>query len=344
MGCPTTGCVGYELERDLDFDDSGFVTSIGWTRIGSRIEPYNAKFNGNGKVLKNMMINRSGTLANTDGTGLFGGIGVNGEVYNLGLEDVDITDTQPSQIIGAIAGYSAGLIYNCYATGTITTDNGGNRRVGGLVGRLLGNIRTSYTTVDITGGFKSGGIVGRIATHLTAGSISGFTSCYSLGSVTVVGGANRGGGAVGESVVGVLMKTSFIAGSVTSPAGSGKVAGWIPDLNTRETHITAGTADIHKNYFDQDVVGSNRSTNFSSDSNQEPLATHIQNKRTTALQTPTDYTGIYATWDDFDIDGSGSVTDADKIWDFGTSTQYPALKIDFNGDGTATVEEFGSQR
>ena len=32
------------------------------------------------------------------------------------------------------------------------------------------------------------------------------------------------------------------------------------------------------------------------------------------------------------------------FWDFGTSGQYPALKVDFDGDGTATWQEFGNQR
>ncbi len=32
------------------------------------------------------------------------------------------------------------------------------------------------------------------------------------------------------------------------------------------------------------------------------------------------------------------------IWDFGTTTQIPALKVDFNGDGATAVAELGSQR
>jgi len=30
-------------------------------------------------------------------------------------------------------------------------------------------------------------------------------------------------------------------------------------------------------------------------------------------------------------------------WDFGDNTQNPVLKVDFDGDGTATWEEFGTQ-
>ena len=53
-------------------------------------------------------------------------------------------------------------------------------------------------------------------------------------------------------------------------------------------------------------------------------------KTTSELQMPTSASGIYATWG--------------TAWDFGTECQYPVLKVDFNGDGTATWEEFGDQR
>ena len=69
--------------------------------------------------------------------------------------------------------------------------------------------------------------------------------------------------------------------------------------------------------------------------------------RTTAqLQSPTGYTGIYRDWNaDLDnADGDDDdATGADDFWDFGTSSQYPALKVDFDGDGAATAAEFGGQ-
>ena len=40
------------------------------------------------------------------------------------------------------------------------------------------------------------------------------------------------------------------------------------------------------------------------------------------LREPTSYTGIYATWDDHDIDGDGN---ADSPWDFGQDYNYPKL-------------------
>ena len=65
------------------------------------------------------------------------------------------------------------------------------------------------------------------------------------------------------------------------------------------------------------------------------------------MQSPIGYTGIYSTWDE-DLDNAdgddNSATGTDNFWDFGTSSQYPALKVDLDGDGSPTWQEFGSQR
>ena len=65
-------------------------------------------------------------------------------------------------------------------------------------------------------------------------------------------------------------------------------------------------------------------------------------KTTAELQTPTAYgtaMEIYANWN-VDVDGDG---DGDDPWDFGTGSEYPALRVDFNGDGIPTAFEFGVQ-
>ena len=66
----------------------------------------------------------------------------------------------------------------------------------------------------------------------------------------------------------------------------------------------------------------------------------LPGRTTSGLQTPTGYTGIYSAWD-LDLDENGA---DDDPWDFGAAYNYPALKVDFNGDGTPTYQEFGLQR
>ena len=57
---------------------------------------------------------------------------------------------------------------------------------------------------------------------------------------------------------------------------------------------------------------------------------------TAELQGPTDYTGIYRSWNvDLDRSPLGDEDDADDLWDFGTATQYPVLSVDV--DDTAGV-------
>ena len=52
-------------------------------------------------------------------------------------------------------------------------------------------------------------------------------------------------------------------------------------------------------------------------------------KTTSELQSPIDYTGIYSTWDDDDIDGDG---ETDSPWNFGTTSEYPTLPTLFTLD------------
>ena len=65
-------------------------------------------------------------------------------------------------------------------------------------------------------------------------------------------------------------------------------------------------------------------------------------KSTSQLQTPTAYGSgaeIYANWN-INVDQAAG---ADDPWDFGTGSQYPALKVDFDRDDTPTAYEFGRQ-
>ena len=69
-------------------------------------------------------------------------------------------------------------------------------------------------------------------------------------------------------------------------------------------------------------------------------STGLEGKTTEQLQSSTGYNGIYSDWNiDFDIPDE----DSDDPWDFGGTDQYPVLKADIDGDGTATWEEFGHQ-
>ena len=77
------------------------------------------------------------------------------------------------------------------------------------------------------------------------------------------------------------------------------------------------------------------------------LSSGIFGKTTAELQSPAGYTGPYQGWDVlWSFEGTEFSPDysLNDFWDFGTRSEYPALKVDFDGDGTATWQEFGIQR
>ena len=79
------------------------------------------------------------------------------------------------------------------------------------------------------------------------------------------------------------------------------------------THTTITTS-----YHDSDTTGETDTTTIPT------------GKTTSQLQSVTDNSGIYSGWS------------TDK-WNFGTTFQYPRIKADWDGDGTATAAEFGEQ-
>ena len=106
-GCAPGGCKGYELARELDFNDNDsyssttnkmiWTTGESWNPIGQYFE---AIFNGNGYTISNLMINRS----NTD-VGLFYSLGSRAEIVNLGLLNVNTTGTWQ---VGGLVGQNYG--------------------------------------------------------------------------------------------------------------------------------------------------------------------------------------------------------------------------------------------
>ena len=199
------------------------------------------------------------------------------------------------------------------------------RIVGGLVGWNVesSSITASYATGGVAAnGDRVGGLVG----HNSGGS--SITGSYATGDVSA--GGREVGGLAGHNassitgsyatgnvradgtVVGGLVggnsssiRSSYATGSAT---GGGNVGGLVG-------YNFSGTVSL--SYWDTDTSGLDNSASG-------------EGKTTTELQSPTSNTGIYAAWNPL-------------RWEFGSSSQYPALKADMNGDGAATAGEFGNQ-
>ena len=238
-GCPSSGCTGYELLNNLDFDENndGAITSAdatywnsgqGWMPIGSDANPalrYTGDFKGNGYTVQNLFISRSAVSYQA----LFGGTGTNSRIESLGVTDADVTADDFSAIL---AGANRGEIVACYTTGRMTGDN----VVGGLVGWTGGSISTSYSLASVSATERLGGLVGSKA---AAGSI---TNSYSTGAVSLSSGSMTSiGGLLGESNAGTgTVSGSYwdtqTSGRTTSLGGSGVVGKTASELQSPTTY------------------------------------------------------------------------------------------------------------
>ncbi len=371
-------------DLDFDQNNDNRITSAdaarwnggsGWEPIGGNslasvtigYPGFTATFQGNGHTISHLYIDRPGRNA----VGLFGATkGRNSVIRNLTLADVNVASKRN---VGALVGSSWGSIEGVHVSGRVSGD-----RAGGLVGQLSGRASRSHSEVVVTGGSAGnrlvsfGGLVsvltGSVESSYATGSVTGthnvgglvgfmdedgrVSRCYATGDVTV--SVTNGGGLIGLNNSGSI-SACYATGEVS---GNGNIAGGLVGFSRNPSgnrgaivasyargRVTAtgsrtgglggkGGASVTNSYWDVTTSG------IADDNN----AATGEGKATSELQSPTQtngYAGIYANWN-LDLDGDAN-TDDDP-WDFGTTSEYPALKADFNDDGISTWQEFGRQR
>ena len=296
MGCPSSGCRGYELTRNLDFNspssyasrsvNTSWTQGDGWLQIGytdpaSSPDNFDAVFDGNNYTISNLYSDNE-----LDYQGLFVATSSLARIVRVGLIDIDLTLNYGFEPWGGgLVAVNAGLIAHSYATGSVITEEPGHN-VGGLVGLNYGVITYSHADVDVTdiGGYETGG--------LTGDNHAVIVSSYSTGRVT---GDDEVGGLVGDNE-GAGIIYSYATGSVT---GNGQVGALVGD--------NSGSL-IRSSYWNTQTSGRSNGVGTGP-------SIGIEGKTTAELRSPTWYHGIYSDWHH-----------AGDVWDFGTSTQYPTLK------------------
>ncbi|MEN0038771.1 MAG: GLUG motif-containing protein [Cellvibrio sp.] len=218
-GVSEARCNGYELKTDLDFDtnadgkldskDIYWNSGAGWVPMF-----FSATFDGNGHVIRNLMIDR--LYAGEDGyfQGLFSKL-ENATVRDLGLTG-DLMDIKGLSIVGGLAGSATNTsITGCFSTGSITSLNGST---GGLVGSLydssitnslaLGKVQTERDwTPDDWPTKNTGGIAGYAsASNINAVFSSSTVNGYSYVSGIIGGPENTT--STGAFAIGVVNKTA----------------------------------------------------------------------------------------------------------------------------------------
>ncbi len=148
-----------------DLSDAGYAAT--WTPIGrNSTYLFRGTFDGDGHVITGLTT----PSAYGDFSGLFGYVGSEGTVQNVGIEDGNISGEYSA---GGVAGRNYGTVTNCYFTGKVT----GNHGVGGVVGNNHGTVRNSYSLGTVSGEKNIGGVVG----FNDDGTV---VNCYNIGSVT----------------------------------------------------------------------------------------------------------------------------------------------------------------
>ena len=218
MGCPATGCTGYELAASITLGGN-------WSPIGDNTDNFTATFDGNAPsyTIGNLFIS-----ASTDYIGLFGVTGTRSVIRNVKLTGVDVTGRD---YVGVLAGRNRGRISNCETIGLVK----GRSRVGGLTGLSDGAITASASNVTVTSteGY-AGGLVGESKAAINDSSASGtvrapawvgglvgrneasITGSTASGAVTATrtDGSSLAGGLVGQNLAAPI-QNSHASGNVT---------------------------------------------------------------------------------------------------------------------------------
>ncbi|MDE0470438.1 MAG: hypothetical protein OXH57_00725, partial [Ekhidna sp.] len=348
---------GYRLTKSLHFNEDAsrsdattnkttWTIGTGWEPIGvQNVKPFLDDFDGRGHTISNLFINRT-----SDQVGLFGYSAISGGrfkivIINLGMLTPNITGGN-DVAIGTLSGSVAGgaIIKNCYVSGG-TISGGNSSRTGGIAGVLFsaGAIQESYVFgVTIRGG--NGAHVGGLTGHVQGSGIipaSVFDSYVTGGSQT--GGTSARVGGLAGSLRGTADFCYVFKN--TSTGGTSSNVGSL--VGTQERN-SSGASAIYvcyaggQNY--SNIRGSHTGNSVQTivtNCYYEAAATSGAARTASDLKTPTAYNtpadNLYKHWN------LNRLSLSIDRWDFGSSSEYLVLKVDFN-KCSGTADDITRQR
>lgn len=188
----------YNLTADID------IAGEGWQPIGTAVNPFKGTFNGNGHTVRGFS-----WFYGNDGIGLFGYVGSEATIENLGISGGELIATGGKKNIGSLVGVLSGKVINCWTMAKISTEGD---VVGGLVGKMEAgsSLENVYSAAIIMqSGNKAGALVGECG-----GSI---TNAYAIGY------AHNGNGFVGADNAGIYTDCYYDRKLYYQESGSLKV-------------------------------------------------------------------------------------------------------------------------
>ena len=372
-GCPDSGCFGYELMRDLDFEDND-----SWRAIGDRSTPFTGTFEGNRNTLYNLRMNS----AATGDKGLFSAN--SGVIRNLRIAGLEIAGSPSiSQRLSGLAVINSGAVVNCYVQGEITAAGTASNLIGGLVAENLGGeIINSGAFMDIVrssnvsrGLSASAILVGRMSQNgliinsyaigrITSGMLhvaglvghvqaSRIINSYAVADVTTNNSDNHAGTLVGSLENTSQVVNSYAQGSLNNPANIGASVGGLVGFQRQDSSVRNSYATVRvvrpslpSTFPLGGLIGRLAVSSTVDASYWDTIAGGVStsaggNGKTTAeLRTGiaqySNTDGVYFGWEPDD-------------WDFGSDAQYPVLKHAPNPDlagqpacGTPDTPECGT--
>ena len=207
-----------------------------WKPIGARWSSYTGTFDGQGYTISGLYFNNP----TSSYAGLFGSIGANGKISNVGVLDSyfqfselgggvcgvnhgtvrDCKNTGSVRGLAAIGGVcglneKGGIIENSFNEGTVSGTGDNVQQVGGVCGYNNGTIKSCYNTASVSGQNSVGGVCG-----LNSRGI--ITNCFNEGTVS---GQTFVGGVCGNGC-GVTTTNCFNGGIVSGQSHVSGVCGY----------------------------------------------------------------------------------------------------------------------
>jgi hypothetical protein len=177
-------------------------------------KPFTGVFDGNGHTLSNFTYDSN----DKDYIGLFGYVGIGGEIKDVGMIDADV-NAETGNYVSSLVGYlENGTINNCHTEGVYIA---GGKYIGAMVGRNsgfpggTGRIVNCDATGVVNGNYMTGGLVGSIY-------LGWLSDCNS--AVTVVGNEYTGG-LVGWNSSLSIVTNCFATGTVDGNSSTGGLLG-----------------------------------------------------------------------------------------------------------------------
>lgn len=183
---------------------------IPWTPIGTSDVPYTGTFDGKGYTISGLYFNNPTSYY----VGLFGCIGANGKISNVGVLD---SYFQFRALGGGVCGMNKnGELQNCSNSSTVICNM--QDGTGGVCGyNSKGIVRDCKNTGSVRGKATLGGVCG-------VNSYGTITNCFNEGTVSVTVTSANVGGVCGNNYSGTI-KCSYNTASVSGQEYVGGVSG-----------------------------------------------------------------------------------------------------------------------